>query len=182
MTYRLVWLADVLRKAGLKVIEKPNWKTRGHGDMKGVRGILCHHTAEAIDSNTDPVSDLLMNGRPDLKGPLSQLGLGQDGTYYVIAAGKAYHAGRGAWPPMGLIDNGNSWLIGIEAENNGLKEVWPEVQLDAYARGCAAMIAHLKLGVDKVIGHKEYAPKRKTDPNFDMNKFRLRVADVKKVK
>lgn len=175
MTFALSWLADILKKEGLKTIEKPGWKTRGHGDMKEVRGILCHHTAEAIDPNTDPVSDLLMKGRSDLPGPLSQLGLGQDGTYYIIAAGKSYHAGKGAWKPMNLVDNGNSWLIGIEAENNGLKEVWPEVQMDAYARGCAAMIRHLKLPVSSVIGHKEYAPGRKSDPNFDMNAFRKRV-------
>lgn len=175
MTYKLTWLKKVLEDAGLKTIEKSGWQTRGHGDMKGVRGILCHHTAEAIDSNTDPVSDLLMRGRPDLPGPLSQLGLGQDGTYYIIAAGKSYHAGKGAWAPMNLVDNGNSWLIGIEAENNGLKEVWPEVQLDAYARGCAAMCRHLGLPASAVIGHKEYAPGRKSDPNFDMKVFRAKV-------
>lgn len=175
--FRLTWLASVLRDAGLKTIEKPGWQTRGHGDMKGVRGILCHHTAEAIDANTDPVSDLLMRGRPDLEGPLAQLGLGQDGTYYIIAAGKAYHAGTGAWKPMGLLDNGNSWLIGIEAENNGLGEKWPDVQMDAYARGAAALAKHAGLKVDAIIGHKEYAPKRKTDPSFDMNAFRKRCAE-----
>lgn len=175
MAYKLAWMADVLRKAGCKVIEKPGWQTRGHGDMKGVRGILCHHTAEAIDNNTDPVSDLLVRGRPDLPGPLSQLGLGQDGSYYLIAAGKSYHAGKGEWKPMGLSDNGNSWLIGIEAENNGLQETWPDVQMDAYARGCAAMCTYLKLPVAAVIGHKEYAPRRKTDPSFDMVAFRKRV-------
>ncbi len=175
--YKLHELADVLRAAGLNVKEYPGWQTRGHGDMKGVRGILCHHTAEAVDANVDPVSALLLKGRPDLPGPLSQLGLGQDGKWHVIAAGKSYHAGKGAWAPMQLQDNGNSWLIGVEAENNGLKEVWPPVQLDAYWRGCAAMAKHYGLGVSAVIGHKEYAPGRKTDPNFDMDDFRQHVAD-----
>lgn len=174
--FKLVWLGEVLRAASLKVIEKGDWKNRGHGDMQDIRGILCHHTGEAIDNNTDPVIDLLVKGRPDLSGPLSQLGLGQDGSYYLIAAGKASHAGKGAWKPMRLADNGNSHLIGIEAENNGIGERWPDVQMNAYARGCAAMIRHLKLPVEAVIAHKEYAPGRKSDPNFDMAAFRKQVA------
>ncbi len=42
-----------------------------------------------------PSLGVIRDGRPGLKGPLSQLGLGRDGAYYVIAAGRAQHAGRG---------------------------------------------------------------------------------------
>jgi hypothetical protein len=35
--------------------------------------------------------------RPDLSGPLAQLCLGRDGAFYIIAAGRAYHAGAGNW-------------------------------------------------------------------------------------
>jgi hypothetical protein len=173
MSFKCIWLADVLKAAGLKVVEQPGWKTRGHGDMKGIKGVLCHHTA--TKSGNMPSLKILVSGRPDLEGPLSQLGLARDGTYYVIGAGKCFHAGKGAWKPMGLVDNGNSYLIGIEAENDGVGEKWPEAQMIAYAKGCAAMIDHLNLTEKEVIGHKEYAPKRKIDPTFDMDDFREKV-------
>lgn len=175
MTYSLTWLSLVLRAAGLVVKEQPGWQTRGHGDMKGVKGILCHHTASNRNSGNAPSLKICTEGRPDLAGPLSQLVLGRDGTYYIVAAGKCYHAGKGSWPPLGLADNGNSWLIGIEAENDGIGEPWPEVQMEAYEKGVAAMLRHLSLPIERVIGHKEYAPKRKTDPSFDMEAFRNNV-------
>jgi N-acetyl-anhydromuramyl-L-alanine amidase AmpD len=93
----------------------------------------------------------------------------------VLAAGKGYHAGPGRW--RGVV-SGNSQTIGIEAENDGVGEPWPEVQMDAYARGVAAILKHIGADEQKCCGHKEWAiPKgRKIDPTFDMNEFRARVA------
>jgi hypothetical protein len=181
MAYSLTWLAQVLRNAGLTVVEIDGWQSRGHGDMAKIQGALLHHTAEQIDSDTKPVLKVLTEGRPaspgvkPLSGPLCHLALGQDGIYYVIAAGAAYHAGPGNW--RGVTD-GNAHFIGIEAENNGIGEAWPDVQLDAFARGCAAIAKFCSFGVDMVAGHKEYALPhgRKIDPNFDMGAFRQRVA------
>lgn len=172
--YSLIWLADVLRAAQLVVIEQPGWKTRGHGDIGDIRGVICHHTAECRDADTEPALNVITNGRPDLPGPLANLGLGQAGTYYIVAAGKAYHAGPGAWKGQ---TSGNAHFIGIEAENDGKGELWPDVQMQAYARGCAALAKHCGFNVDMVIGHKEWAPKRKTDPAFDMVKFRALVEE-----
>ncbi|AHE55997.1 peptidoglycan recognition protein family protein [Sphingomonas sanxanigenens] len=169
------WLADVLRGAGLKVEERPAWKTRGTGELGTVRGVLCHHTAGGLKGNAPSLS-LVENGRPDLRGPLSQLVLGRDGTFYVVAAGRANHAGAGAWQG---VTAGNSSLIGIEAENRGDgSEPWPEIQLDAYARGCAAILKHIGAPVTMCAGHKEYATPRgrKIDPSFDMQAFRSRVS------
>ena len=122
-----------------------------------------------------PDLNIVTFGRPDLAGPLSQLLLARDGTYYVIAAGKCWHAGGGSW--NGVTD-GNAHFIGIEAENNGVDEVWPEHQLDCYARGCAAILKHIKAGAEMCAGHKEYClPKgRKIDPDFSMPDFRKRVS------
>lgn len=175
MVYSLTWLPNVLRAAGLKVIEYPGWETRGHGDLKEVKFILCHHTASKIGTSVKAVVDLIANGRPDLKGPLSQLFLSKDGTFHVIAAGLGYHAGAGSWQGIGT---GNSSSIGIEADNNGIGEPWPEVQVNAYARGCAAILKHIKAKPIMCAGHKEYAlpAGRKIDPSFDMNAFRQRVA------
>lgn len=173
MTFSLTWLPTVLHDAGLTVIEQPGWKTRGHGDMGKVQGIICHHTAECRDSDTEPSLKVITHGRPGLEGPLCHLGLGQSGTYWVVAAGLAYHAGKGSWKG---ITSGNSHFIGIEAENDGIGEAWPDVQMEAYAKGCAAIAKYCGFGTDMVIGHKEWAPKRKIDPSFLMEDFRKRVA------
>jgi hypothetical protein len=184
----LLWLPQVLKDAGLKVIEVKGWQHRGRRDLSIVKGIVCHHTAAARGKNM-PSLDTCTRGRSDLAGPLCQLLLGRDGTYAVVAAGVANHAGRGAWPfPKAGIPPGtaNKWTIGIEAENVGnLKfnvEPWPEVQLDAYKRGVAALCKRLKLDpAYTVVGHKEYAPTRKPDPALiDMGQFRKDVADLMK--
>ncbi|HJQ23191.1 MAG TPA: N-acetylmuramoyl-L-alanine amidase [Blastocatellia bacterium] len=178
MAFSLTWLPDVLKNAGLRVAVVDNqWQTRGRGDMGNVVGVICHHTAGPKTGNM-PSLKTIVNGRPDLPGPLAQLGLGRDGTYYVIAAGRAFHAGPGQWQG---VTNGNSSFIGIEAENTGLpNDPWPAVQVDAYQRGVAAILQHLGKGPEFCAGHKEYAlPKgRKTDPSFDMVPFRAAVAAI----
>ncbi len=178
MAFSLTWLPDVLKAAGLKVAECPGWQNRGRAEMGTVKGVLCHHTATAGTSGNMPTLNVLINGRGDLPGPLSQLGLGRDGTFYIIAAGRCNHAGAGSW--MG-ITAGNSSFIGIEAEHPGVASVpWPAVQVDAYCRGVAAILEHIGKGPEFCAGHKEYAlpAGRKSDPNLDMDGFRRKVADI----
>jgi Putative peptidoglycan binding domain/N-acetylmuramoyl-L-alanine amidase len=181
MAFSLTWLPTVLLDAGLRVAEQPGWKTRGRGDVGPIGGVMCHHTAGAITGNM-PSLGTLTNGRPDLAGPLCQLGLGRDGTFFVIAAGRANHAGAGNW--QGLT-TGNLSFIGIEAENTGhltgpLADPWPAIQLDAYRRGCSAILKRIRANAIMCCGHKEYAlpQRRKPDPTFDMSDFRNQVAAV----
>ena len=120
-----------------------------------------------------------MNGRPDLPGPLSQLGFGRDGTWFVIAAGRANHAGKGKlpWVPQ---DKGNQFLLGVEAESTGRGD-WTTAQKDSYPRGVAALLRHMGLPADRFAAHKEYAPNRKIDPAGwpgDMTGFRALVANI----
>ena len=39
-----VWLADVPRAEGVRLVEYPGWRDRGHGDFKDIRGVMVHHT------------------------------------------------------------------------------------------------------------------------------------------
>lgn len=175
MSFSLTWLPDVLLQAGLKVATDPGWENRGRREMGTVQGVLCHHTAGPKTGNM-PTLRLLREGRSDLPGPLAQLGLGRDGTFYVVAAGLANHAGKGSF--RGIVD-GNTHLIGIEAENTGLAgDPWPDVQVAAYRHGVAALLKHIGASSDLCIGHKEWAPGRKTDPTFDMGAFRAGVQAV----
>lgn len=183
MAHSLIWLPEVLKLAGLKVALVPGWENRGRGDVGKIFGVLCHHTAGPKTGNMPSLNTLVKGrgGKLPLPGPLAQLGLGRDGTFFIIAAGKAIHAGRGN---LNGVTNGNSNLIGIEAENTGLPNdsPWPAVQIDAYQRGVAAILKHIGQGAEFCAGHKEYAlPRgRKTDPNFDMKPFRARVAALLK--
>lgn len=181
MAFSLTWLPEVLEDAGVKVAEQPGWRTRGRGDVAKLKGVICHHTAGPLKGNM-PSLDLITRGRPDLKGPLSQLGLGRDGTFYVVAAGRASHAGAGNWQG---VTTGNSSFIGIEAENTGLTkgakaDPWPDVQLDAYRRGVAALLKKIAADALMCAGHKEYALPhgRKNDPTFNMPDFRFLIASI----
>jgi len=177
--YSLTWLPDVLHAAGLKVaLAHENWRTCGRRDVDHTYGVLCHHTATVGGRHLNmPTLRTLIEGRSDLPGPLAHLGLGRDGTYYVVAAGWCNHAGRGNWQG---ITEGNAHFIGIEAENTGGHDdfPWPPGQLAAYHRGVAAILRYIGQNARYCAGHKEYAlPKgRKTDPDFDMGAFRAEVA------
>jgi peptidoglycan hydrolase-like protein with peptidoglycan-binding domain len=175
--HSLTWLPDVLKIAGLKVSVVPGWENRGRRDVGRIFGVICHHTAGPKTGNM-PSLKTLVNGRPGLPGPLAQLGLGRDGTYFVIAAGRANHAGKGKFNG---VTNGNSNFIGIEAENTGEDtDPFPEVQMEAYRRGVAAILKHIGQGQDFCAGHKEYAKPdgRKIDTLFDMVKFRSTVGEI----
>lgn len=175
MSYKLTWMPDVLLGVGLKVAECDGWRERGRSEMGIVRGVMCHHTGNPHLGNM-PTLEVLRNGRPDLHGPLCNLGLGRDGTYYVVAAGRANHAGAGQWAGL---TTGNSSFIGIEAENSGDRnDPWPAEQMEAYRRGVAALLKHIGADAQMCVAHKEYATPvgRKIDPIFDMQTFRIAVA------
>lgn len=176
--FSLIWLPDVLKAAGLRVAKVDGWESRGRDEMGDVFGVICHHTGGRRKGNM-PSLAVIRDGRPDLEGPLAQLGLGRDGTYYIVAAGKANHAGGGLWQG---ISNGNGNFIGIEAENTGSANdfPWPAVQIEAYQRGVAAILQHIGRSAEFCAGHREYAlPKgRKDDPSFDMNSFRIGVTAI----
>jgi N-acetyl-anhydromuramyl-L-alanine amidase AmpD len=174
----LTQLADVARSAGLKVIEVDGWKTRTNAgeSMAAVRTITCHHTANGGAAGNAPSLNVVQHGRPGLTGPLAHYLLARDGTVYVVAAGHCNHAGA-SWSTAET----NSYAVGIEAEAVGVPGTagdWPEVQMVAYARLCRALMAEFDLPIDRVLGHKETcAPAgRKSDPDFNMNAFRARVA------
>jgi hypothetical protein len=166
---RVSWLADVLRDAGLEVVQHAGWKGRGR-ELDSVEGVVAHHTVTGPAVPDSVVADILIDGHSTLPGPLSQLGLDRAGRYHVIADGRCNHNGYGQW--------GNQ-SIGIEAFNDGQGERWPSVQIDAYQRGVAAILVHLGLPASKVLGHKETDPDRKIDPaGIDMAGFRTGVATI----
>ena len=165
-----MWIADVLRAEGVKLVEYPGWQNRGHGDFKDIRGVMVHHTGS---DNATAAS--IANGRPDLAGPLSQLHIGRDGTVTVVAVGVAWHAGVGMYPWLPT-NMGNWHMIGIECANSGTSPTaphrtnWPDAQYFALVRTAARPInRRLSQTSARTIGHKEYAARAqgKWDPGRD---------------
>lgn len=168
---RALWLPDAIRSYGVPVELLAGWEGRG-SDVFNPQVVVCHHTANPGGGDM-PSLKMLRDGRSGLPGPLCEIGLSRSGIAYIVASGRANHAGKGSW--RGVSGNTNS--LGIEAENNGVGEGWSAAQLTSYTRICAAILDHLRRGPEWVCGHKEWAPGRKIDPaGIDMNIFRQWVA------
>lgn len=150
-------IANRLRARGLTVVETAGWTTRGSESFNPC-GSVDHHTAGPRSGNA-PSLGVVTNGRSDLPGPLCNVLVGRDNTCYVIAAGRANHAGTGSW--RGL--SGNSSVYGVERENVGTPaEPWRDDQSLTAALIHAALIEG-RSDASSVCLHKEWAPKRKID-------------------
>jgi hypothetical protein len=161
-------IAKICRdRYGLKVLEHPGWATRGRSSALAPEYVIAHHTAASTD-----VTNLLINGRPDVSGPLCNWALLKDGTVVLIACGRANHAG--------VANVSSSHSFGIEATGpvpvsaRGAS-AFPNYQ--AYLRLLAAHCAHYGWGVDRIRAHKEIAqpPGRKIDVAVDMDAMRAAV-------
>jgi hypothetical protein len=149
-------MADRLRAYGLKVVEVAGWQTRGSSEFHP-RGSIDHHTAGGLSGNA-PSLGICTNGRSDLPGPLCHVLIGRDNTCYVIASGRANHAGTGSYAGV----TGNSNVYGVEHENTGTgSEPWREDQRVTAAKVHAALLNWKRNGF--VCQHKEWAPTRKID-------------------
>lgn len=167
---RQLWLADKLREWGCNVVEVDGWQYRG-SEAFHPQGVIAHHTAGPATGDY-PSLRIVRDGRAGLSGPLSQLGLGRTGTVYVIAAGRANHAGTGSW--RGL--SGNYSVFGIEAESTGTRNDWTAEQRKVYPIVCAALLDGIGRDERWLCGHKEWTT-RKIDPAFwDMDDMRRQVA------
>lgn len=74
---------------------------------------------------------------------------------------RAWQAGKGKW---NSIDDMNSCSIGIELDNNGV-EPFTDQQIDALLKVLQALKERFSIPQSNFIGHGDYAPVRKNDPN-----------------
>lgn len=151
-------IAARIRAQGVRVVEVAGWQTRGSTSFSP-RGSVNHHTAGG-SKGTCPSLNTVVYGRGDLAGPLcnvlqSREANGND-IAYVVAAGRANHAGSGGW--QGL--SGNSSVYGLEIEHTGTAPLSVARQRIA-SRIHAAMLNGKSASL--VCQHYEWAPKRKID-------------------
>lgn len=166
-------IADRLRAAGLAVVEVDGWQSRGSDSFSPAGGVD-HHTAGSNNGNA-PSLEVCTNGREGLSGPLCNTLQGFDGTQYVVASGRANHAGEGGWNGL----SGNSSVYGMERENTGYDPARPG-QHESAARAWSAILNGGPFGnisPGMLCGHKEWAPSRKPDfHDVDYGWFRDQVA------
>jgi hypothetical protein len=153
------------------------WESRGSSSFDPL-GFVRHHTAGAGPSaGKTPSLQTCIYGRSDLAGPLCNIYLsyGPNPFVYVVAAGRANHAGTpdgGSY--KGMTGNTTSW--GFEIEHPGTYPLAGD-QLEIAAAACAAIIDGT-CDQSMVCDHKEWAPSRKIDlaTSPSPGAFRSRVA------
>lgn len=105
--------------------------------------------------------------------------MGKDGmTFQLVDEGDiAWHAGDSIWRDQKWVNN---FSIGIELVNaNDGQDEYPQPQIDACATLVASICKDYGIGVQDVIGHKDIAPGRKTDPaGFDFDDFRITLTNL----
>lgn len=164
------WIADELRAAGLTVVEVQGWENRGRpastGQFDPQGPSTAHHTG-VLSTPKAPAAGLsmLINGRSDLPGPLCQVATAYDGTVYVIAAGRANHAGRigksGVFGmPVGT--DGNARALGNEVITNGTQKM-PKAQSEAVDTVHAVFSRHFDKDAKWVHRHQDISGTGKWD-------------------
>lgn len=94
---------------------------------------------------------------------------------FVDLGERAWHAGQSCFAGQ---DNCNDFSIGIELEGTD-DEAYTEVQYEVLAAVTRTLLEHFdELDVDRIVGHSDIAPGRKTDPGqaFDWHKYRSLLA------
>ncbi|MEV4546319.1 N-acetylmuramoyl-L-alanine amidase, partial [Micromonospora echinaurantiaca] len=172
------WLADVLRAAGVSVVEHGDWRNRMVSGSFNPIGVLWHHTAaRSSASNPHPALNTCIYGRPDLQGPLCHALVDYHGVFHLISAGRANHAGasRGSGPiPAG---DGNTMLVGWEIDYDGVNQRMTPAQYNASLTATAAVLRQLGRDASHARGHRETSTQGKIDPSFiDLDAMRADVA------
>jgi hypothetical protein len=183
-----------LKDEGLTVYEhktdgaSPQYHNRNHKGAWGpLNGIVVHHTVTRGHDSTISICRL---GHATLPGPLCHGVICKLGHVHVVGYGRANHAGLGdddvlravvsetsPLPPDNEANtDGNRHFYGFECENLGDgNDPWPEVQLDAIERACAALARAHGWSERSVIGHLEWQPGKVDPRGFSMNWMRDRI-------
>ena len=109
----------------------------------------------------------------------AHLAIRRDGaiTQYVKFTERAWHAGQSCFEGR---EGCNDFSIGIELEGTDTL-AYTAAQYHALADGIAALCrAYPRLSGDRVVGHSDIAPGRKTDPGpaFDWRRARRSIASA----
>lgn len=144
----------------------PNQGPRRNGarpDMVVIHYTAMHSAQVALDRLCDPAAEVSAHYLICAYGRIWQL---------VAEDQRAWHAGAGRW---GDVTDVNSRSIGIELANCG-DHPFAAAQMDALETLLAGIVARWSIPPERVIGHSDMAPARKSDPGprFDWRRLAWR--------
>lgn len=120
--------------------------------------VIIHHTAQ------DSTAQTLKTFTIAKTAVSAHYVVGRDGKVYQMVNDylRAQHAGAGKW---GSVTDMNSCSIGIEMDNNGTTDVWTDAQINSLCSLLATLKKKYSIPTANFIGHADFAPTRKPDPN-----------------
>jgi N-acetylmuramoyl-L-alanine amidase len=127
--------------------------------------VVIHHTAQ------DSLAQTIKTFFSTKAGTSAHYVVSRDGkiVHMVNDYLRANHAGVSKW---GKDTDLNSSSIGIELDNNGLTDPWPDAQINSLIKLLATLKKTYGIPTANFIGHADIAPKRKNDPkNFPWKKL-----------
>ncbi len=127
--------------------------------------VVIHHTAQ------DSLAQTIKTFFSTKAGTSAHYIVSRDGkvVHMVNDYLRANHAGISKW---GKDTDLNSSSIGIELDNNGLTDPWPDAQINSLLKLLATLKKTYNIPTANFIGHADIAPKRKNDPkNFPWKKL-----------
>lgn len=171
-----IWLRELdawCRADNIPFREYPGWRTRARssGGFDQVWGIVAHHTGSAPGSSWQNDCAYMWMNATDR--PIGNVHLDRNGVITLGAAGATNTNGRGIGPwqtskgviPIEPSSMGNRMAFAIEAANNGVGELWPQVQMNMYIRFMAMLCRRCGLDPMRDIDtHRGWAGTRKSDP------------------
>lgn len=151
-------VAPVENQLGKIASVDKEWIASTNFGMRRPNYVMIHHTAQ---NSTEHTVRTFHNERVDVS---SHYVIGRDGKVIQMVNDyyRAHHAGAGKW---GNDTDLNSSSIGIELDNNGTTDLWPDVQIDALIQLLTYLKEAYKIPQANFIGHMDYAPARKNDPS-----------------
>lgn len=128
-----------------------------HFDVRKPSFVMIHHTSQASLAQTIRTFQLAHTKVS------SHYVIGRDGRVVQMLNDylRGWHAGRGKW---GNITDMNSVSIGIELDNNG-SEPFPDAQINSLLVLLDTLKTKYSIPQKNFIGHADFAPGRKDDPN-----------------
>lgn len=144
-------------------VEKLNWAdsewiASTNFGMRKPNYVMIHHTAQTS------VEQTVRTFHNEKVGVSSHYVIGRDGKIIQMVNDyyRAHHAGAGKW---GNDTDLNSSSIGIELDNNGTTDPWPDIQIQGLIQLLSYLKETYKIPQANFIGHMDYAPTRKIDPS-----------------
>lgn len=155
----------------MNVLKKPTPHYSGRSGQKPTL-IVIHGDAGKTDAGT---VSWLANSQSEVSYHYL---IGRDGTVYqfVDDLSNAWHAGVSEYKGEKIGVSVNRFSLGVAFANNG-SEPYRKIQYEVGGELVAGLCKRHRIPLDRVVGHDDVSPGRKTDPwkHFDWGAFRCEI-------